>query len=149
MSHVTTIKVEIKDLESLKEACKLIGLEFRENQKTYRWYGHSMGDYPMPQGFNERDLGKCNHAIVIPNNKNAYEIGVVERDGKYIMLWDFWNSGYGLEKVAGKDCCNLTDAYTQNITRKEVTQFANENGYTMIEEFDTEANEVVLKLRRY
>ncbi len=45
MSHVATIEIQIKDLAALKQAAKDLGLEFRENQKTYRWYGYSVGDY--------------------------------------------------------------------------------------------------------
>ena len=149
MSHVTTIKMEIKDLVALKDACVKAGLEFRENKKTYKWWGYSVGDYPVPKGFTKEDLGKCDHAIGVPGNKNAYEIGVVVRDGKISMLWDFYGGGQGLEKVAGKDCCNLTEAYTQTVAVKEATKFAQAQGWSVSTKLDQDTNEYVIELTKY
>lgn len=149
MSHVTTIKTEIKDLAALKEACSKVGLEFREGKETYNWFGRHVGDYPLPKGFSKSDLGRCDHAIGVPGNKKAYEIGVVKKDGKYVMLWDFWQGGYGLEKLAGKDCGNLTDAYTKTVAMKEATKFAQAQGWTVTQELDKDTNEMVIHLRKY
>ena len=149
MSHVTTIECEIKDLEALKAACKKAGLEFRENKKTYKWYGRHVGDYPLPEGFKKQDLGKCDHAIGVPGNKNAYEIGVVQQGDKYTMLWDFWNGGYGLEEKAGHNCENVTDAYAQEVALKEASAFAQAQGWSVSHEFDEETSETVIKLRKY
>ena len=74
MSHISKIELVIKDLEALKTACKRMGFEFREGQKTYQWYGRWVGDSPMPEGVTEEELGKCNHAIHVPGAK--YEIGL-------------------------------------------------------------------------
>jgi len=149
MSHVTTIECEIKDLEALKAACEKAGLEFRENQKTYKWYGTHVGDYPLPEGFTKEDLGKCDHAIGVPGKKGAYEIGVVKQGDKYTMLWDFWNGGYGLEAVAGKDCENVTDAYATEVALKEASAFAQAQGWSVAHEFDEETSETVIKLTKY
>ena len=149
MSHVTVIDVQIKDLEALKIACKKCGLEFRENKKTYNWYGRHVGDYPLPEGFTKKDLGKCDHAIGVPGKDNAYEIGVVKQDNNYTMLWDFWNGGYGLEALAGKDCENVTNAYTTEIALKEASTFAQAQGWSVSHEFDQETSETVIKLRKY
>lgn len=114
MSHVATVDIEIKDLAALKAACKRIGLEWREGKQTYKWYGYHVGDYPLPAGFTKDELGKCEHAIGVPGNERAYEIGVVKRkDGKpgLSMLWDFYQGGYGLEALAGANCNKLRQAY--------------------------------------
>lgn len=37
MSHVSQIELEINDLSILKQACQRLGLEFCENQTTYKW----------------------------------------------------------------------------------------------------------------
>ena len=58
----------------------------------------------MPEGINIDDLGKCDHAIKVP--ECAYEIGVVKRGSKYILLWDAWHKG-GLEQKIGKDCWHI------------------------------------------
>ncbi len=113
MSHVSKFELQVTDLDSLDAACKELGLELVRNQQTYKWYGRSVGDYPVPQGFTEQDLGKCEHAVRIPDNRTAYEIGVVKsRTGKgYELLWDFYAGGYGMEAKVGKDGCKLKQQY--------------------------------------
>lgn len=111
MSHVSKIDIKPTDLAALKLAAKRLGGELVE-QKTYKWYGTSVGDYPLPEGFTAKDLGKCDFAIKFPDAK--YEVGVVKRkDGKpgYELLWDFWSGGFGLEKAIGKDGNKLKQSY--------------------------------------
>ena len=100
MSHIAKIELEINSLEDLKAACISLGFVFQENQNSYTWYGRWVGDSPLPEGINIDDLGKCDHAIKIP--ECAYEIGVIKRGYKYTLLWDSWHRG-GLEQKIGKD----------------------------------------------
>lgn len=121
MSHVATVDVEIKDLQALKDAAKRVGLEFVENQKTYRWFGEHVGDYPLPDGFAEDDLGFCEHALRVPGSREAYEIGVVKRrDGKpgFALMWDFYGGGYGLQHHVGEECNKLRQAYSVAVATK-------------------------------
>ena len=114
MSHVATIDVHITDLTALEQAAKRLGLELVRDQKTYRWWGHSVGDYPLPEGFGKDDLGKCEHAIRIPGDNRAYEVGVVaRRDGKpgFTLMWDFYAGGYGLEAKVGEGAKKLIQGY--------------------------------------
>lgn len=116
LSHVADVDVKIRDLDALKTACEKRGLQLRLGQKTYKWYGRHVGDYPMPEGLTEKDLGKCTHAIHL--NKEAYEIGLLaQSDGSYRMLWDFWSGGYGLQNAVGKDCRDLIGDYTIEAAR--------------------------------
>lgn len=115
MSHVVECEMEVRDLEALEEAAKMLGLELVRGQKTYKWWGHSVGDYPLPAGYTAKDLGHCEHALRIPGDSKAYEIGVVKRrDGKpgFKLMRDFFGGGYGMEAKVGKDCQNLEQAYT-------------------------------------
>jgi hypothetical protein len=116
MSHVSQIELEIRSLDILKEACKRMGLTFKENQKTFRWFGRYMGDYPLPEGMTPNDLGKCDHAIEVPGCD--YDIGVVKRDGQYRLFWDFWSTG-GLEEKLGKDAGKLKQAYAVSRIKQE------------------------------
>lgn len=116
MSHVAKIEIEIKDLDVLKAACEQIGIEFVANKRTYVWYGEHVGDHPLPEGFTAADMGKCDHAIRVPGA--SYEVGVVHRHGKYILLWDFYRSG-GLERVLGKGACRLKQVYSAERVRRE------------------------------
>jgi hypothetical protein len=122
MSHVATIDIEIKDLPALEQACKRLGLELVRDQKSYRWYGSHVGDYPVPEGFTVEDLGKCDHAIRVPGNEEAYEIGVVRRrDGKagYTLLYDFYAGGRGMTKFVGDaQCSKLKQMYATTIATR-------------------------------
>lgn len=111
MSHIAKIEIEVRDLDTLEAACKRIGCALARGQTSYAWFGRSMSDYPLPEGFSVTDLGKCEHAVRVPGA--SYEIGVVtRRDGRegYTMLWDSWGSG-GLERVLGKNAGRLVQAY--------------------------------------
>ena len=121
MSHVSTIELEINDLEALKKACVSLGFEFRENQKEYAWYGRHMGDYPIPEGMTKEDLGKCQHAIRVPGAK--YEVGVIsgQKPGTHQLIWDFWGSG-GLVPKIGKRAEVLKRAYAEHRVRRAVSR---------------------------
>ena len=116
MSHISKIELEITDLESLKAACKRLGFTFQEYQKTYQWYGRWVGDTKLPEGILESDLGKCDHAIQVP--ECSYEIGIVRRGSKYTLLWDSWHAG-GLEKKIGVGASVLKQAYTVERVKRE------------------------------
>jgi hypothetical protein len=87
MSHVARIEIEINNLDTLKAAYHSLGLEFVPDQKTFARYGQHIGDYPLPEDFTIEDMGPCDHAIRVANAQ--YEIGVVKRSGRYILLWDY------------------------------------------------------------
>ena len=137
MSHVAKIELEIQDLETLKQACQRLNLEFVENQETYRWYGKYMGDSPLPEGFTPEDLGKCHHAIRVEGA--SYEIGVLHRQGKYQLLWDSWQSG-GLERVLGPGAGRLKQAYAIERVAKE----ARLKGYRLTEKQMNKTVQLVL-----
>ncbi len=102
MSHVVSISTRLTDLAAIKAACaeisKAIGkaVTFKENQKTYAWYGYSVGDYPLPAGFTKNDLGHCDHAIAVEGA--GYEVGLARaKDGNgWILLFDWWGPGNAL-----------------------------------------------------
>ena len=109
MSHVSKIEIEINDLSCLKQACQRLGFEFRENQRSYNWYGRLVqpDKYPLPEGITQQDLGKCHHAIHIPNA--SYEIGIVQQGTKYLLLADFWDTS--LKNAIGEGGGKLKQAY--------------------------------------
>ena len=116
MSHVVKCDLEIRDLKALASAAKLLGMELRENQKTYRYWGHGVGDFPLPEGFTPKDLGKCDHALSVIDKPDAYEVGVCNRrDGRqgFTLLWDFYAGGKGLMEKIGKDGNKLKQSYAE------------------------------------
>lgn len=146
MSHVATVDLHITDLESLKRACAPLGLEFREGQQTYKWYGTHVGDYPLPEGFSKEDLGRCEHAIaVVGGDSRTYEVGVVKRrDGKpgYQLLWDFWAGGHGLQSKVGDNCNTLKQSYTAEVAIKELKRM----GRRVSRSVDAEGN-IILRAK--
>jgi hypothetical protein len=146
MSHVTEVAVEITDLGCLERAAKRLGLELRYGQETYRWFGRHMGDYAIPAGFTQADLGKCQHAISMPNNSAAYEVGVVKRrDGKpgYTLHFDFWSGGYGIEAVVGVNCNKLVNLYSAEVATQEAMML----GYSVMGEKINEDGSIELLIQ--
>lgn len=123
MSHVVQIELEIKDLDALAKSAEQLGLELVRGQQTYKWYGHSVGDYPIPNGFTANDLGKCEHALRVKGNPRAYEIGLVRTRGKvgsYTMLWDFYGGGFGLQEKVGDDAVKLQNEYAAQVSMRQM-----------------------------
>ena len=140
MSHVADMGWNPTSLEDIEEAGELLGMEMMWNQTTFNWWGHHVGDYPLPEGFTVADMGKCTHALRIKGNKQAYEVGVVVREDKIHLLWDFYAGGRGLMDVIGKDGEKLRMAYNQAaLTRQakkegwEVNVSQNEDGLTVMD----------------
>ena len=149
MSHVATISLEIMDLDALKAACESLGLELCKNVRQYRWYGRSVGDSKLPEGFTKEDLGKCEHVIRVkgPHSTNSqapYEIGLVtRRDGRpgFCMMWDTWQGGYGLvEKVGGEQCDKLRQEYAI----ETATRIAKRQGFRVVKKSIRHDGSVVL-----
>lgn len=138
MSHVVTLELEIHDLDALAKAAKSLGLEFVHGQTSYKWFGRSVGDYPVPQGFTADDLGQCQHVLRVQNAPQSYEVGITaRRDGRagWTLLWDFWAGGYGLQDKIGANGDKLKQAYAREVTVKHyqkqgyrVTQYAKADG---------------------
>lgn len=129
MSHVATVDVQIKDLDCLRKACGRLGLEWKENQGTFKWFGRWMNDYAKQDaaykhGFKPEDYGKCTHAIGVPGNSSAYEIGVVAKeDGSFGLLWDFYRGGHGLMECVSSEANKegvgkLLQAYAIEVAKK-------------------------------
>jgi hypothetical protein len=145
MSHVTTMKFKVDNLLALKMAAEAIGLEFRENQHHYKWWGRHVGDYALPEGFKAANLGKCEHAIGIPNNNKAYEVGVCKdpSGNGYVLLWDFYGGGLGLEAAVGKDGYRLTQEYSVQVAIMQ----AQLDGMEVISRSVNSEGEVVLEIQ--
>lgn len=118
MSHVATVELEVRDLDALEEAGRRLGLQLVRGQQTYKWWGRSVGDYPIPDGFSAEDLGKCEHAL--HSDSAAYEVGVVRRrDGRpgWQLLWDFIDGR--LVNIVGHECRNLKREYAAIVAAKQ------------------------------
>jgi hypothetical protein len=101
------MKLQDSDLPAIRAACEELGLELRENQKTWKWWGSWANDYHADnaayrQGIKPEDYGKCEHAIGVPGNQSAYEVGLCrDQDGNLRLAFDFYAGGRGLCDFVG------------------------------------------------
>lgn len=126
MSHVAMAETKpgqpmFKDMQALKMACDMLGLEVMM-KKDYTWWGHHVGDYPKPPGVKEADLGKNAVFVIGPNEENrkkypgCYEVGMVEdpqNEGCFVPIYDFYGGGKGIDNLVGKALFN--DPYQKNV----------------------------------
>jgi hypothetical protein len=125
MSHVRAIEVQIKDLDSLKEAVTELGLTFIEGKTKFAWYGRWVNDYhgedaAFKHGIATEDYGKCEHVIGVPGC--GYEIGVLKHpsgDG-FTLTYDFWGPGKAIETAVGKGCEKIKSAYAEKVVEKQL-----------------------------
>ena len=128
MSHIVTNDGAVQitgSIETLRRAVeKRLEFVFLENQRSYKWYGHWVGDTPMPEGLTEDMLGKCEHAIRIPGAE--YEVGIVQTPaGGWELRWDYWQAGGLTEELGGQ----ITQAWA---TERAIAEAYNE-GHTVRE----------------
>jgi hypothetical protein len=145
MSHVTSQSFDLKDLGCLEKACQELGLEIRA-KKTYRWFGQSVGDYPIPEGFTAEELGKCEFAIGIKGDAQAYEIGAVKKNGQWHLLFDFWGPGEKLKTMLGENLGRLKTGYNVQVVKKAGVKLT-AMGYRLTTETRA-SGEVVMSYRK-
>ena len=116
MSHVAMGKLRVTSLDDLEVAAERCGLRIVRNQRTFKWYGRFMNDSEEGRQLNRRlpasEWGKCEHALVVPGQSDAYEIGVVKAiDGGegYDLVFDSWGPGRVLQERAGMGLTKLAE----------------------------------------
>lgn len=114
MSHVAMQETKpgepmFKDMEALKMACDMLGLEI-EHKKTYTWWGSHVGDYPVPAGVDKKELGRNAEFVIKLNAEkrakypSAYEVGMIadpNNAGCYVPIYDFYGGGKGIDETIG------------------------------------------------
>ena len=121
MSHVSCVNMVIKDLNILQKVAAELGLAFMAGQKTFKWFGRWVKDYhdadaAYKNGIKPEDYGKCEHALAIPGNDKAYEIGVVKmEDGTYRLVWDFFGQSQTLVPLVGNKGEKLLQGYAKEV----------------------------------
>ena len=92
MSHFTTIKTQIKDIDALRSACKELGLTVVQNAEA--------------RGFAEQKL-KGDFVIQL---KGPYDVALQKQnDGSYGLTTDWWNGH--VEKEVGTNFGKLLQLY--------------------------------------
>lgn len=128
MSHVATVALKIRDLDALAVAAERCGLKLVRDAKTYSWFGTWVNDYSAQDaayhhGIKPEEYGKCAHKLTRADGVHAYEIGLIQRDGHFVLAWDFYGvQGERLLQKAGKGCVNLVREYAAEVARKTLVR---------------------------
>ena len=138
VSHVSSLDLIVKDLEALEVAAKACGLEFRENQRSWRWFGRWMRDYHAPDaafnhGVAPADYGRCSHALSIPDNPAAYEVGVIACPGGYRLAWDHYDREL-MRHIARSGKGALADKLVQGYAAEVARKAAAKLGHRHLDE---------------
>lgn len=108
MSHFTTIKTQIRDVQALQAACTELGLNILEKAEA--------------RGFGDQRR----HGDLVIQLHGPYDIAVnLEADGSYGLSTDWW-LGH-VEREVGKDFGRLLQAYAIHKASMEARQ----RGYTV------------------
>mgnify|MGYP006919661921 CR=1 FL=1 len=133
MSHITDVKLRVKDTEALAEAAALCGLELKLGQQSFKWFGRFVGDSAVPEGRSAADYGKCEHALALTNAQSGdYEIGVVKAlDGDgFDLLVDTWGQTRLLAAVGGNAMNKLRQEYAAAVALKAAKKSLSAKGFT-------------------
>lgn len=107
MSHFSTVKTSVKNISTLKEAAKKLGLEIQENTTCRGFSGATK---------------KCDLVI---RGKNGYDIGFQKaKDGGYQIVADWWGvrMNQDLMKIVGDErCSKLIQEYSGTMVKQELT----------------------------
>ena len=120
MSHISTCKLMVSDLDAFDAACRSLGLDFKRGQKSHRTYAGAQND--------------CEHAVTLHGCE--YELGLVratydEASGElkqdangsaFMVNYDSWAGGDGMMDVVGKDCNKLLQAYGVEAAKAKARQ---------------------------
>jgi hypothetical protein len=102
------------DLNCLLKAIEMARC-VKKDTNEYAWWGHHVGDYPIPKGMRKEDLGKNAEFVIALNDEakaevaklyggSVYEVGVVadpNNPGCWTVIYDFYGGGRGIDKILG------------------------------------------------
>lgn len=152
MSHIATIKLEVKDLDCLALACNRLGLELVRGQKEYNCWAtgktvamiealaKATGSQIQAEGVAIEDTCKCEHAIrnlatMGRETYRNYEIGLISNGkGGYSLIFDF-DGQYEMTEKAGAGLSKLKQWYAAEVGAKH----AKKQGWQNVK-ITTEAN---------
>jgi hypothetical protein len=156
MSHVTDVKLKIRDLEALREAAEALGLELREGQTHYAWWGTYVGDSHAYGEHLPSEMGTCAHALRIkgdtPRNgsNGPWEIGVFKSkdgDGFGLAFDAYGTAGRRLSAAVGPNADRLRQEYAYALARRKAKADPKLRGFVATREQLT-GGRVLLRLRK-
>src|SRR5271168_2598524 len=105
------LTLRLRDLDAFRAACRCRGWEFREGQRTYRWFGRQLED----DAPSIASCGRCSHAVAISGRR--YEIGLIDYGVHWLPVWDDGPQG-GLPAALGVNGSILWQAYVMEMAQQ-------------------------------
>jgi hypothetical protein len=123
MSHWSTAKTNITDVNALKEACSMLKLNLVENSYARGWNGQKL---------------KADYVIKLDGR---FDVALVKDGDAYSIMADMYDGS--VEKVIGKDGNKLKQAYSAAAT----IQIARQKGYPVeMQTFENGDIKLILKV---
>jgi hypothetical protein len=104
MSHITTVAVEITDAEAFAEACKELGLNVKRDSEIVSYDG------------------KRAKVLIAVTGNGEYGIGLVKKDGKFVLTGDFQCFGWGMPAAMKAKLKGSGDVAIQNLLKQVTTK---------------------------
>jgi hypothetical protein len=137
VSHVVTCKGEFNDLDIMRRAGEQLGARMVE-ANTYKWWGTSVGDYPVPEGFKAEELGTCHYKFTYDQDgpyRYNYEVGIIDiqqlpqdhparavyKNQRYILQYDFIDPRLS-EKFGRAGAAGFLAAYAEQAARRQASK---------------------------
>ncbi len=143
MSHIVKMEAQFKSLADIVAAGERLGWVFMPGQRTYRWYGRYMADWPLPEGMRREDIGKCHHAFRVPGA--SYEVGIFqEADGTFSLRADWYQSGGLLRTLGVSTPEEFSGRFSQAYALEATKRTLRARGKRVTEKFDKKTGSVKL-----
>jgi hypothetical protein len=122
MSHTVSLDLQVKSLDSLTAACRILGLTFDRNRSSWRWYGRFLSDYngndaAFKHGVKPEEYGTAD-AGVITCPGAGYDVGVYKVGNTYRLVYDNWHGGMGLDEKLGVGLTRLKAQYGIEVAKR-------------------------------
>ena len=124
MSHVCLIDVRVKNRGDLAAACKALGLEWLPHETRWAWFGRWLDDFhgdraAHKHGVQPEEYGTADAGVIrVPGAQ--YDIGVYRRGGIYLLVYDSWEGGRGIEARLGAGLTKLRQAYSEAVSTRHL-----------------------------
>lgn len=156
MSHITDVKLRVRDLDALESCLPSRGLELVRGKKNFKWFGKFVGDTnPNLTAAQRAAFGQCEHAIRLKDAQAGdYEIGVVKAlDGSdgFDLLLDTWaqnRKGGLLDCAGGPGLDGIRREYAAATTERQALLELAHQGFT-VEREDLPGNRIRMRLVKW
>jgi hypothetical protein len=140
MSHITDVKMRIRDLDLAAEIAPLFGFELRRDRKECAFWGEFVGDSNSYGEFNPHDFKNCDATLgrigktPTMGASGEWEVALKKApDGDgYIVGYDtYGSSGHVISQALGFGLEKFKHAYGEALAKKKLALRLALQGFTL------------------